>query len=157
MLVSVAFQSERWVVQHGGSFIAYDSRWRLVTRFLLHRHRAGQLWRLRELHETTWDVTEIWIRCGEGDLGLGPPDGPEVRAAHSIAPPQEEPPVLPCTLNSITEPPVTVGAPAGSSAADPWSMSLTRRREPHTIISELNTCAWSVEPNVVQDLVHLLE
>ena len=59
----------------------------IKTRFLLHRDNAGQLWRLRELHETTWDVTEIWTRCGEGDLELGPPDVPEVRPAFSIPPP----------------------------------------------------------------------
>ena len=94
-LFVLRFMSSQHSSQKGGlssmaaasSHMTADGGLYIKTRFLLHRDRAGQLWRLRELHETTWDVTEIWIRCGEGDLGLGPPDVPEVRPAPSIPPP----------------------------------------------------------------------
>ena len=42
----------------------------IKTRFLSHRDKTGKLWKLRELHETEWEVTEIWVRCVEGDLGF---------------------------------------------------------------------------------------
>ena len=157
-LSSMSAASSHYMTEDGGLYIK--------TRFLSHRDKTGKLWKLRELHETEWEVTEIWVRCvEESDLGfhVPPPDAPEVRPppdvpevrpppdVPEVRPAPEEPPVLPCSLNSITEPPVTVGAAAGSSSRQlrlqMFQQSASAPREPRTIISELNRSTWSADGN----------
>ena len=148
----MAAASSHYMTEDGGLYIK--------TRFLSHRDKTGKLWKLRELHETEWEVTEIWVRCvEESDLGfhVPPPDAPEVRPPPDVPemrPPPGVPEVRPgaCFLTRITEPPVVVGAAPGSSSRQLRLQTFQQSSrsipgEPRTIWSELNSCTWSADGN----------
>ena len=119
-LSSMAAASSHYMTEDGGVYIK--------TRFLPHRDKAGKFWKLRELYETEWEVTEIWVRCVEGDLGfhVPPPDAPEVRPPPDVPemrPPPEVPEVRPGACSSLASPnllqqfQLQPAAPTGSSAS----------------------------------------